>query len=297
MTTVHLQALSLRFRLRLPSQWLKGIETPLICPFLTQPRKVVSHDMEIRPPRTPPRVRPRHGQETAHIHVDGRIYYRHIPLEDISPYLDSLMQRLVVAGYQNTRDYCLIHSATVTKGQQGVLICGKSGCGKSSLALALLKNHRFQYLTDEMTCWNARKQKVVAYPKTIVLKEKGLRPFSQRQEKFPSTMWDTESVGRDLWHVDPVTVAEGRIRKTTPIRWIIFPTFQATRHFEIKRISNGQAIANVHTQRFDGRIFDQSDFEKLVRLTQGASAYTMIYHDVFAAAQCIAELTDTRSRK
>jgi len=63
-------------------------------------------------------------------------------------------------------------------------------------------------------------------------------------------MWDTESVERNFRHVDPGTVAEGRIRKTTPIRWIIVPLFHTTRHFQIKRISNGQTIANLHINDF-----------------------------------------------
>ena len=55
-----------------------------------------------------------------------------------------------------------IHATCVAIGRAGVLILGKSGAGKSDLALRLIENKKAVLVSDDRTCLTFLKDKIIA---------------------------------------------------------------------------------------------------------------------------------------
>jgi hypothetical protein len=227
--------------------------------------------------------------------INDRLRYRAVPLSELVPYLEWLINNLVVQANRSGDRYCLIHAAVVARGTQGVLICGKAGCGKSSLSLALMRR-RYRYLSDEIACWDTALRRMIAYPKAITLKESGYTRFLKERIRLPTRMWRTRSFEDRLWYINPEDMSPRLIGKSAKIRLLIFPTYHPTEQIRLHRVPGGRAIMLLHRQRFDGNGFGQKDFEALTDLVEGVSAFRLIYGDVFEAAALIEKLTRQQTR-
>jgi hypothetical protein len=67
----------------------------------------------------------------------------------------------------------LLHGAAVTWHNDGIILAGASGQGKSSLSLALVK-HGFKFLSDDIAGLNLTTQTVEPFPRSLNLRQRGL---------------------------------------------------------------------------------------------------------------------------
>lgn len=242
------------------------------------------------------KVRKNHKNiRTVQIRVNGRIRYRQVPISEIAPYLEWIINSLVVRASWAQDRYCLLHAAVVVKGRKGILISGRSGSGKSSLSLALMYRHGYQYLTDEIACWDTQTKKIVAYPKAIMLKERGFLRFQQTYPKLQTQMWDLKRFSQKVCFFNPTNTSPSRVRKTAKIHMVIFPRYRERESIRVSSFPKAQAILRLQKERFDSIGFEQRDFDTLSGLLSGASVSKILYHNVFEAADRIDELVQKRS--
>lgn len=288
-----MQILDLSFCVKSPFFSLLDDVSQLLQSFHCKPLSVVTHTIEIREASGSPS---RNGRvpQVVQVRVNGRIRFRDFPTAELTPYLEWLINRLVVRAYRGRDRYCLVHAAVVVKNHQGVLICGKSGSGKSSLVLTLVSRHGYRYLTDEFACWDAYEEKIVAYPKAIMLKEFGYQRFQQEHPQLLTEMWDSKSYAvsnpqimmRKLWYFNPIPQLPSKVRKTAKIRHVVFPAFSEKTKPHVAAIPMARALVQIHRQRFDVTTgFGQRDFEKLGAMMSHASASKICYENVFEAAE------------
>ncbi len=292
----YLQVLDLTFCVKSSHAGLLDDGLNFMLGFRRNPLTVVNHTIEIQGAHVShQRNSPGHETPTAvRIKIDGRIRYRCVSVEKLGPCLQRLMNLFVFEVYGDHGRYCLLHAAVVAKSERGVLICGQSGCGKSSLTLALMFRNGYQYLTDEIACWDAVQGRVVAYPKAIALKAKGYRKFQQPEPPVPMGMWDSKTFFKKLWYVNPSIHVPWKVRKTTRIRHVVFPTYREKGTTRVTGISKTRALVLLHQQRFGANGFGQNDFDTLTGLLRSASAVQVRYHDVFEASDAIHSLMNQR---
>jgi hypothetical protein len=247
------------------------------------------------PPAFLPRTGTRKKTQAVHIQMNGRIRYRHVPVRELAPFVEWIINSLVVRSSRGQDRYCLIHAGVVAKGRKGVLICGRSGSGKSSLSLALMYRHGYQYLTDEIACWDTHTEKIIAYPKSIMLKERGFLRFQETYPKIHTQMWDSKRFSHNVCFFNPTTNAPSRIRKTARIHMVIFPRYRERERLCVSSTPKAQALLNLQKERFDSIGFGRGDFDKLSGLLRGASVNKILYHNVFEAADMIDTLAKKRS--
>ena len=94
--------------------------------------------------------------------------------EDDQEYLFSLVQMALL----NTLTYLmpqhhLLHGAALTWHNEGLILAGDSGCGKSSLSLALVK-HGCQFLSDDVAGLNLITHQIEPFPRSLNLRQRGL---------------------------------------------------------------------------------------------------------------------------
>ncbi len=231
---------------------------------------------------------------TVQIRINSRIRYRHVPINELGPFLEWIINSLVVRASWGQDRYCLIHAAVVVKGRKGILISGMSGSGKSSLSLALLYRHGYQYLTDEIACWDTKTKKIVAYPKAIMLKERGFLRFQQTYPQLHTHMWDSKRFSQKVCFFMPTQKASSRVRKTANINLVIFPRYRERENLRISSLPKAQALLSLQKERFDSIGFGQGDFDTLSGLLSGTSVSRILYHNVFEAADMIDNLVEQR---
>jgi hypothetical protein len=81
--------------------------------------------------------------------------------EDVLPLLESAIYRALPAWHDQ---HVLLHAACLRRGQTTVLLLGRSGAGKSSLALTAVRRG-FEYFSDELTVTEG--QRVWGVPRAI----------------------------------------------------------------------------------------------------------------------------------
>jgi hypothetical protein len=127
-----------------------------------------------------------------------------------------------------------IHAGCACNGDNGILICGPSGQGKSTLTYALARS-RFSYLSDDGVFLreNSRGFEVFAFPKRLKLDGHSCSYFEELSH-FGHTSGEMELALRDT-----------RIRnasKRAEAFAIIFPKRSAGKRSEIKEIANSEAL-------------------------------------------------------
>lgn len=277
---VYFQPLNLGLCVTAPQRWILNGLARLLGPFRREILRVVTHWIDLR---TCSATAP---GPAMHILVNGRLCHRAVPLRELIPYLEWVVNDLVVRSNGNESGYCLIHAAVVARGPVGILICGDAGCGKSSLALALMQ-HRYRYLSDEIAIWDSHRARVLAYPKAITLKEGGRRCFKRKRVALPTKLWHTKSFKGKVWYIDPEALSPGLTGRSARIRLIIFPVFREGATLQMLRLTKAGAIALLQAQQFRGNGFGPKDFDRLASLVKGTSAYNLLYGDLFEAAAAI----------
>ncbi len=98
--------------------------------------------------------------------------------EMLPAYAHSIIINSIMA---KIKSYLLFHAAAVSKDNQGIIILGSSGQGKSTLTLELIQQG-FSFFTDEITCLNRKNYFIYPFPRTIGMKENGLSLFEALDE-------------------------------------------------------------------------------------------------------------------
>lgn len=70
-------------------------------------------------------------------------------------------------------EHYILHAAALSCKKNGFILAGKSGFGKSSLSLALVK-HGCKFLSDDIACVCPATQQLVPFPRSLNLRQNGL---------------------------------------------------------------------------------------------------------------------------
>lgn len=94
---------------------------------------------------------------------------------DIIVLAEYLLERL-----RQEDGFSVLHSSAVCKGGEGVLLFGNlTGIGKTSLAIHLSQNHKFDIYSDEKTILDLTKYKLAGQTKKIILEAKTKNNFAK----------------------------------------------------------------------------------------------------------------------
>lgn len=130
-----------------------------------------------------------------------------------------------------------VHASAVISGKEAILFTAPSGSGKSTFA-AMLMNLGYQVLSDDFAPISLNQPKVYSFPESISVKNRSLKVL---QPYFPELAGIGDSLADDVSEVF-LPVSRGQLPEPKPVKAIVFLKYDSTISFELKRISNLDAM-------------------------------------------------------
>ena len=98
------------------------------------------------------------------------------------------------------RSHLLFHAAALSWHRQGVILAADSGCGKTTLTLALVRQG-FQFLSDDVAVLGLNNGELAPYPRSLLVREGTSHVFQQWGWEWPSHQVVFKSEDRAIIHL------------------------------------------------------------------------------------------------
>jgi len=224
--------------------------------------------------------------------VDGQRAFAPFPRSHCLPMLEWAINWCV---FTRPNQYLLLHSAVVERGGRGLLLPGRPGAGKSTLAAGLVLRG-WRLLSDEVAMVPPGTTQLVPVPRPVGLKNgsiDAIRRFAPDVVLGPSTAGTRKGTVAHMVPPDD-SVARG----TEPARpaWIVFPRFESGVATELRPVSRPEAFLRVAYQSFNYSMLGSVGFETLAAIVARCACYELRYHDLDEAVRAIEETDPAPSR-
>jgi hypothetical protein len=177
----------------------------------------------------------------------------------------------------HSRGGLLFHAGGLAWGDQGLLLPGSIGAGKTTLTawLAAAGIGGLAYLSDEMAFFPEGWEAMHTYTRPLNLKSPA-RPALQAVFDFQGQAGRMLSTAfGDL--IPPELLSFAGPRQATPVRLILFPRYAAGSRFEVRRLTRAQAGLALMECLVNARNLPGHGFSEVARLARLAPAYRLSY--------------------
>jgi hypothetical protein len=171
------------------------------------------------------------------------------------------------------RDGLLLHAAAVALNGRCLLLPGKTGAGKTTLAAWLVKKG-FVYLTDELVYIGPGSQIVNALRRPLNIK-KGALPVVQAlgtDVHAPQTLSNPAST-----LVPHALLGDHKDSSAPPLVALLFPHHRHGTRFRVEPLSSGQAAMGLIECLINARNLPEHGVPEIARLARGVKACRMRY--------------------
>jgi hypothetical protein len=186
----------------------------------------------------------------------------------------------VVSGYAinqiDKKDFITLHSGALSKNNNGILLLGDSGNGKSTLTLEMTANHDWLYLTDEVGLIDPELM-IHPFLKTVSCKKTGIVKIDEH--------WETRSFGID----HQVAVPREKHGKPVPLKAIFFVKYSPEAKPGIIPIKKSDALMRLMNAQI-GRAKYIATIEQMAEVVKKADSYLLQHNDCITAANLIDNL-------
>lgn len=216
--------------------------------------------------------------------INGSVLFSHLALDQV---LWNLMQDGVMRLNGAATTHLIFHAAALAHNNNGVILCGQSGSGKSSLA-AWLTASGFQYLTDEVVALPIDGEEISGLCRSVVLK---------RGSAFIWRRWLVENQSDNFlqfkdgsaW-IAPTLFNANAVRAKVVPRVLIFPRYIAGAELNVKRLNAAESLFQLLQSLVNARNFPDGGISAAARLARQVSAFNLIYSDIEGATQWIKQI-------
>jgi len=204
--------------------------------------------------------------------------------EDIDYMSHLLFHELLTSLIRNCTDSLVLHSGAVARGGSGLLLCGESASGKSTLS-AWLTAAGFDYLTDELAVVALDGRSLTGFPRAIMLR---------RGSAFVLDHWLDEEGRRSCVRfsdnniaVDPETLRPASVRDRVQPKAICFPRYSPGEPLSGRRLSSAEATLRLIQVSTNAARLPGGGVPAAMALARGAEAFILDYPDAASAAAWI----------
>ena len=138
-------------------------------------------------------------------------------IDSVPPYAYLLAFNYIAA---NLKSHFLLHSAVVSRNNEGLAIIGPSGSGKTVLTLQMLLRKGFSFLSDDQLAINRRTHLIDPFLRSIGIRENTLTLFDNLELEHlePQVIVG----GQRKWFVDISEISGNEVGKPCRLKYLVF---------------------------------------------------------------------------
>jgi hypothetical protein len=178
----------------------------------------------------------------------------------------------------------VLHAAALAYRDHGLILCGQSGCGKSSLA-AWLAADGLQYLTDEVIVFPLNGGKISGLCRSIILKSGSSFIWKRWLGKIKSDEFHYFKDG-SVW-ITPTLLNAHAVRASVAPHLLIFPRYTPEAPFSVQRLTTADALFRLLQCLVNARNFPDGGMSATTCLAKQVTTYSLTYSDIENATQWI----------
>jgi len=177
----------------------------------------------------------------------------------------------------------ILHAAALAHEGQSVILSGKSGSGKSSLAAALTADG-LQYLTDEVIEISLDGKQIQTLPRSIFLKSGSAfiwKNLAQTESPRLLRFFDEAA-----W-VDPQLFHPNLPASSATPRLLIFPRYAPDSPLQFQKLTAAETLFRLLQNITNARNLPRHSLDGATCLAQNVTAYTLTYPNSESASEWI----------
>ena len=223
--------------------------------------------------------------------VDGRAPHEDMPAAQALAVLEWGIN-LVIA--LRSHSFLMLHSAIAELSGKAMLLPAAPGAGKTTLCAGLALSG-WRLFSDEFGLMRPGMPEMLPVPRPLALKNDSIeviRRFGDGQglgPEIPGTRKGTVA------HLRPPGDSVRRSAETAPVRWVVFPEWQAHARSELVEISRNEGFMYLATNAFNYELLGESGYAAVAGLVDNARCYRFVYSDLQEAVALITDFANDDS--
>ncbi len=211
----------------------------------------------------------RHG-----VYIDGRPYSVCSGLDRLAPYVKAVLWQVAIRDHPH---FLHIHAGVVSDGDSLILLPAQSGRGKSTLTAGLI-HAGFQYFSDEAALLEEATFRAPPVPVSLCLKAAAWDLLMPLYPDLPSLKVHQRPDHKMVRYMPPPRASLPKdLRRSLPVRRIIFPWYKPTSATAMRRLSKVEALARLLRQCLAVPLnLDPERVAALVQWISGIEAYELV---------------------
>jgi hypothetical protein len=181
----------------------------------------------------------------------------------------------------------VLHAAALSHRDNGLILCGQSGSGKSSLAAWLVANG-LQYLTDEVIVLPNDGQEISGFCRSVILKSGSAFIWQRWLETVESDGFLQFKDG-SAW-IMPTLFSASAVQARVVPRVLIFPHYFPEAQFSVQKLTKPDTLFRLLQCLVNSRNFPDGGMAATTRLAKQVTAYSLTYPDIENATQWIKQI-------
>lgn len=215
------------------------------------------------------------------VSVDGSVLYPELTFEQV---LWNLMQDGLIRLNGGCSTGAVFHAAALENAGEGIILCGQSGSGKSSLAAWLLATG-FRYLTDEVITYSAETGQMSGLARSLVLK-RGSAFIWQRWLGADEREGLLCFADGSAW-TDPCLLNGAGICPFATPCLLVFPHYAPEASFRVTQLTQAEALFRLMQTLVNARNLPNAGLGAAASLARQVTAYSLEYSDLESASAWI----------
>ena len=213
------------------------------------------------------------ARQTAQLERDDELLYRGA---STSYLCQCLMQDLTMQLTAHCRRDLVFHAAGLARAEYGLILCGASGRGKSTLAAKLIASG-YDYLTDELVAVSPERAEMRGLARSLALKEGSASVW--QNSLTASTPPDLTHFSNGVSWLAPELLRPDCVRHSAQPRLLLFPDYTAGHPFTAQPLSTAKAVLYLMQALINAKNLPDQGFSLATHLARQTKAYGLTYSD------------------
>ncbi len=195
-----------------------------------------------------------------------------------------LFHELLISLIRKCTDRLILHSGALAREGSGLLLCGESASGKSTLS-AWLTAAGFDYLTDELAAVGLDGKSMAGFPRAIMLRRGSafvLEHWLNEDSRQGSIRFSQSTIA-----VDPETLRSASVCRRVQPRALLFPRYSPGKPLASRQLSSAEATLRLIQVSTNAARLPEGGIPTAMALARGVEAFTLDYPDAESAAAWI----------